>query len=108
MSLSPVSKPASAGEGKTALVKVASTYVNIRTGPGTDYTDIGDLMNSTYVIYYPDSNTNGWVWIEQNGSAGLSSARPGPAKRREAGVCIRESHGTSWRPWGKWGSTSTT
>ncbi len=53
MSLSPVPKPTSAGVGKTALVSVAATYVNVRTGPGTDYTDIGDLRDSTYAIYYP-------------------------------------------------------
>jgi murein DD-endopeptidase MepM/ murein hydrolase activator NlpD len=70
MSLTSVSKPASAGEGKLAVAKARAGFVNIRTGPGVEYTDIGDIMNMTHVVYYPNSKTNDWVWIEQYSTAG--------------------------------------
>lgn len=71
MTPSSVPKPTSAGEGKLAIAKTNAGYVNIRTGPGTNYTDIGDIYNMTHVICYPASKTStGWVWIEQYGTSG--------------------------------------
>ena len=70
MSLTPVPKPSNAGEGKPAIAKTSANYVNLRTGPGTNYDDIGDILNNTIVLYYPESQTSsGWVWLEQYGSA---------------------------------------
>lgn len=75
MSLSPVPKPTSSGEGKLAVAKVTAGFVNIRTGPSTEYTDIGDIQNMTQVTYYPDSETNGWIWVEQYSTAGWVATR---------------------------------
>src|SRR5215207_7463837 len=62
----PVPKPASAGTPKIAIAKTTAAYVNIRTGPGTQYQDIGDLRNLTLVTYYPATQrADGWLWIEQ-------------------------------------------
>lgn len=71
MGLTPVPKPASAGAGKLAIAKTSAGYANLRTGPSTEYNDIGDVLNNTQVTYYPNSRTdNGWVWLEQYGGAG--------------------------------------
>lgn len=69
-----VPKPSTAGEGKTATISTRSNYVNIRTGPGTEYTDIGDIINGSTVVYYPASKTaSGWVWVEQQNLGGWIS-----------------------------------
>lgn len=76
MSVSPpaVPKPATAGPGKTAIITTTAAYVNLRTGPGTNYRDIGDIFNKSTVVYYPGSRTSsGWVWLEQNNQAGWVS-----------------------------------
>jgi len=71
MTIAPISKPASSGVGKTALAVIQSSIVNIRSGPGTQYNDIGDILNGTLLVYYPGSRTStGWIWVEQNGAAG--------------------------------------
>ncbi len=71
MSPESIPKPANAGQGKTATITTRSTYVNIRTGPGTNYNDIGDVYNNSTVIHYPSTETaDGWIWIEQNTLAG--------------------------------------
>jgi murein DD-endopeptidase MepM/ murein hydrolase activator NlpD len=73
MSSSPpaVPKPASPGASKTALIITRSAYVNIRNGPGTQYLDIGDILNNSVVTYYPSTQTSdGWVWLEQRNLAG--------------------------------------
>ncbi len=63
----PVPKPASPGAAKVALANTASAYMNIRTGPGTNYTDIGDIFDNTIVTYYPATkSSDGWVWLEQS------------------------------------------
>lgn len=74
MSLTPVPKPSSAGQGVTAMARTRAAYVNIRTGPSTQYTIIGTILNNTQIIYYPGSRTTGdWVWAEQYGNAGWIS-----------------------------------
>ncbi|MBZ0308880.1 MAG: SH3 domain-containing protein, partial [Anaerolineae bacterium] len=70
----PVTKPPTAGNGQAAIAKARAIYVNLRTGPGTNYQDIGDIRNNTIVIYYPASRTSsGWVWLEQINLAGWVS-----------------------------------
>lgn len=66
----PVPKPPSAGAGQTAIANTRAGYANVRTGPGTQYTDIGDIVNGTQVTYYPQSNSSDWVWVEQSNVAG--------------------------------------
>jgi murein DD-endopeptidase MepM/ murein hydrolase activator NlpD len=71
---SPVPKPPSAGAGQTALAKTSGAYVNLRSGPGTNYQDIGDIFNNTVLVYYPASRTSsGWVWVEQFSASGWVS-----------------------------------
>lgn len=71
---SPVPKPSNAGAGQTALAKTQATFVNLRTGPGTNYQDIGDIRNNTVLVYYPASKRpDGWVWVEQFNAAGWVS-----------------------------------
>jgi len=75
MTVDSVPKPSNAGAPEVAIAKTNGSYVNLRTGPGTEYTDIGDVINNTLVTYYPNSrSTNGWVWISQYGGAGWISA----------------------------------
>lgn len=71
MAPTPVPKPADAGVGKTAIARTSAGFVNLRTGPSTDHEDIGDVLNNTQVVYYPNSQrADGWVWLEQYGGAG--------------------------------------
>jgi murein DD-endopeptidase MepM/ murein hydrolase activator NlpD len=73
MSPAPVPKPANAGPGNAAVADTKSTFANVRNGPGTTYTDIGDIRDKTLVRYYPASNQSGWVWVEQFTTAGWVS-----------------------------------
>lgn len=74
MTASMVQKPSNAGTGQLAIVRTTAGYVNVRTGPGTTYEDIGDIVNNTQVTYYPNSRTSdGWVWVEQYATAGWVS-----------------------------------
>ncbi len=67
----PVAKPPSSGAGKLALADTVSAWVNLRSGPGTNYQDIGDIFDNTIVVYYPESRSaEKWVWVEQNSQAG--------------------------------------
>lgn len=60
-----VPKPSNAGSGRSALANVQNAYVNVRSGPGTNNTDIGDLRDNTLVVYYPDTRTNDdWYYME--------------------------------------------
>lgn len=62
--------PNNRGDGRTALANTRSAWVNLRSGPGTDYTDIGDIRNNTLVLYFPDSRQGDWIYLEQYGLAG--------------------------------------
>lgn len=73
MSSPSVPKPSSAVNGVLSLAKTSSSFANIRNGPGTQYTDIGDLFNNSIVTQYPESIRSGWIWIEQPGTAGWVS-----------------------------------
>ena len=66
----PVPKPATAGAGVAAIADTKLSYANVRNGPGTGFDDIGDIRDKTLVTYYPASDQNGWVWIEQLATAG--------------------------------------
>ena len=69
-----VPKPASAGSGITAIANTVSAFVNIRSGPGTQYQDIGDLRDNTLLVYFPPTRTSdNWYWIEQRGVSGWVS-----------------------------------
>ena len=73
MSPPSVPKPPNAGQSRVGLAITRLSYVNLRTGPGTQYTAIGEIRNRTLVTYYPGSNTDGWIWLEQYGAAGWVS-----------------------------------
>lgn len=69
-----VPKPTDAGAGQTALVSTKLSYVNLRSGPGTQYRDIGDLRDYSLVVYYPGSRTSGdWYYLEYRGVSGWVS-----------------------------------
>lgn len=66
-----VSKPDSAGSGVIAVANTKAGFVNIRTGPGTNYQDVGDILDNSLVVYYPSTETRDeWVWVEQRGVRG--------------------------------------
>jgi murein DD-endopeptidase MepM/ murein hydrolase activator NlpD len=69
----PVPKPADAGAGVAAIADTKLSYSNVRNGPGTGFDDIGDIRDKTLVTYYPGSNQNGWVWVEQLATKGWIS-----------------------------------
>ncbi|MEM6284662.1 MAG: peptidoglycan DD-metalloendopeptidase family protein [Chloroflexota bacterium] len=62
--------PSNTGEGNTALANTRGAWVNLRTGPGTNYDDIGDIRNNTLVLYYPSTQQGDWLYLEQYGLAG--------------------------------------
>jgi hypothetical protein len=62
--------PNNKGSGQVALADTRSAWVNLRTGPGTSYTDIGDVRDNTLVQYYPTTRQGDWVYLEQYGLAG--------------------------------------
>ncbi len=67
----PVPKPSNAGVPKTAIALPRGSFVNLRSGPGTNYEDIGDIRRNTLVAYFPATRrTDGWIWIEQYGVGG--------------------------------------
>lgn len=69
-----VPKPSTAGAGVTAIANVKNAYINVRTGPGVDYADIGDIRDNTLVVYYPKSRTaDNWYWVEYRALAGWVS-----------------------------------
>lgn len=67
--VSPVT-PSNKGTGKVALADTRTAWVNLRTGPGTNYTDIGDIRDNTLVQYYPATQQGDWVYLEQYGLVG--------------------------------------
>ncbi len=70
-SSSSVPKPADAGRGVVAVANTRSALSNIRRGPGVQYLDIGDLLNNSLVVYFPNSKTaSNWVWVEKGGLKG--------------------------------------
>lgn len=70
----PVAKPATAGTGKNAISQTKSAWVNVRSGPGTQYNDIGDLYDNTLVVYYAATRTStNWAWVEFQGTKGWVS-----------------------------------
>jgi murein DD-endopeptidase MepM/ murein hydrolase activator NlpD len=58
-----------------ALARTRAAYVNVRTGPGTNYEDIGDIRNNSLVTYYPATQrSDGWLWVEQYTTGGWVSS----------------------------------
>lgn len=69
-----VQKPSNAGSGQLAIANTKSAFVNVRSGPGTQYADIGDIRNNTLLVWFPPTRrTDGWVWAEQRGVSGWVS-----------------------------------
>jgi murein DD-endopeptidase MepM/ murein hydrolase activator NlpD len=62
--------PSNTGEGRTALADTRAAWVNLRSGPGTGYADVGDIRDNTLVFYYPDTRQGDWVYLQQYGLAG--------------------------------------
>lgn len=62
--------PNNKGEGTVALADTRSAWVNLRTGPGTQYTDIGNIRDNTLVQYYPNTRQGDWVYLEQYNLSG--------------------------------------
>ena len=70
-SSSTVPKPSDAGSGVVAVANTRAALSNIRSGPGVNYDDIGDLLDNTLVVYFPDSKTDtNWIWVEKGGLKG--------------------------------------
>lgn len=66
-----VPKPADPGPAQTAIANTKNAYVNVRTGPGVNYRDIGDIRDNSLVIYYPKTRTSdNWYWVEYRGLGG--------------------------------------
>jgi murein DD-endopeptidase MepM/ murein hydrolase activator NlpD len=66
-----VPKPADASAGQNAIITVNGPFVNIRSGPGLNYQDVGDITSNSLVRYYPNTRTNdNWYWVEARGSTG--------------------------------------
>ena len=70
-STSSVAKPPDAGSGVVAVANTRAALSNIRSGPGVAYADIGDLLDNTLLVYYPDTKTDSnWIWVEKGGLRG--------------------------------------
>ena len=66
-----IPKPADAGAGVVAVANTRSALSNIRNGPGVNYDDIGDILDNSLLVYYPDSRTtSNWIWVEKGGLKG--------------------------------------
>jgi len=66
-----VPKPNQAGEGIIAIANTRTAFSNIRSGPGTHYQDVGDILDNALVVYYPETETpTKWVWVEKGGLRG--------------------------------------
>lgn len=66
-----VPKPTNAGAGVTAIINTRAAYVNVRTGPSTNYTDIGDIRDNSLVVYFPNTRTrDDWYWVEHRSASG--------------------------------------
>lgn len=64
-------KPAQPGNPVIAIANTKSAYSNVRSGPGINYQDVGDLMDNSLIVYYPGTKTPGnWVWVEKAGLRG--------------------------------------
>lgn len=59
--------PSNPGEGRTALADTRAAWVNLRSGPGTSYDDIGDIRDNTLVQYFPETQQGDWIYLEQYG-----------------------------------------
>lgn len=71
MTVLDVPKPPHAGSGQNAILDTKSSFVNVRSGPGVDYQDIGNIFDNSLVIYYPNSMTpDNWYFVEYRGLSG--------------------------------------
>ena len=66
-----VPKPENAGDGTVAVAKTHYALSNIRRGPGVNYADVGDILNNTLLVHFPDTRTaDNWMWVEKGGLKG--------------------------------------
>lgn len=70
MNPAPVGKPANAGQGINAIANTRSTWVNLRSGPGEQYTAIDRVYDNTLARHFPPTMQGKWVWLEQYGRGG--------------------------------------
>lgn len=66
----PVPKPVTAGIGTRVKVTFKGVFKNLRSGPGINYLDIGDIkLGDVFLVYYDsaryDSNGERWLWVEE-------------------------------------------
>ena len=66
-----VPKPSKAGSGVYAVAQTKSALSNLRSGPGVEYDDIGDITDNSLVVYYPETRRdNDWLWLEMGALQG--------------------------------------
>ena len=66
-----VPRPAKPGAPVVAIANTKAAFSNVRSGPGINFPDVGDLLDNALVVYYPGTQTtNGWVWLEKAGLRG--------------------------------------
>ena len=70
-----VPRPTNAGSGQLVIVNTRLAFVNVRSGPGTQFSDIGDIRDFSLAIVYPATRTSdNWVWVEMQGVRGWISS----------------------------------
>ena len=73
-SVDAVPKPPDAGAGVLAIANTRIAFANLRSGPDTEYNDIGNIRDNSLIRYYPDSRTaNDWLYVDYNGVSGWVS-----------------------------------
>lgn len=64
-------EPINPGTGISTTADTRMSFINVREGPGEEFTDIGDIFDLTEVVFYPATRTQtGWVWLENEQLAG--------------------------------------
>lgn len=62
------------------LAQLGTSIINIRSGPGTNFNDIGDLINCDEIYLYPDKKSDGdgleWLHILRPGYSEGSNVQP--------------------------------
>lgn len=56
--------------GQVLKLPGTNTYHNIRSGPSTTYTDVGDLLVGDYILYSDVPAYPGWYWVKKSSTEG--------------------------------------
>ena len=68
-------RPDDPGAPQRAIANTTGAWINLRSGPGPFFRDIGDITDKSILRYYPHSRTgDDWVWVEQGQRAGWVAA----------------------------------